>query len=150
MNNSVQKAKDKLERATEECDKTDFLQKVCDILVQQMESYSWVGIYLVKEKKLHLAAWQGPQPTEHTIIDVTQGICGLAVREERTVVVDDVSSDDRYISCFISTRSEIVVPISKNGNVIGEIDVDCDMVAAFDNNDIEFLEWLAGEIGEKL
>jgi putative methionine-R-sulfoxide reductase with GAF domain len=70
-------------------------------------------------------------------------VCGAAAQSGRTVLVDDVSKDKRYLSCFLSTRSEIVVPIKKNGVVVGEIDVDSDRPAAFDVHDAVFLEKIA-------
>ena len=124
----------------------DALQEVCDILVETVSEYPWVGIYVLEGDMLHLKAWQGPQPTEHVVIPVDKGICGMAVREERTIVVDDVRASPEYISCFINTRSEIVVPIHHDGRVVGEIDIDGDEVGTFNETDREFLEYVADVI----
>jgi GAF domain-containing protein len=76
-------------------------------------------------------------------IPIGQGICGAAAASGRTEVVDDVELDPRYLVCFPSTRSEIVVPISYEGRVVGEIDIDSDRPAAFGEEDRAFLERVA-------
>ncbi len=119
------------------------LQDVVDVLYENFEKYSWVGIYLVKGDVLVLGPWKGEQATEHTKISIGKGICGSAVRSGKTEVVNDVSKDSRYLSCFLSTRSEIVVPITKNSRVIGEIDIDSVVPAAFNKTDKKFLEKVA-------
>lgn len=119
------------------------LQHVVDFLQTTFKSYSWVGIYLVKNNMLHLGPWQGPQATEHTKIPIGQGICGAAAKTGKTEIVSDVHADDRYLSCFISTRSEIVVPIKRNGTIIGEIDIDSDTPDAFTKKDDQFLKEIA-------
>ena len=119
------------------------LQHVVDLLHDRFERYSWVGIYLVEGDELVLGPWQGPQATEHVRIPVGQGICGAAAASAETEVVDDVNADPRYLSCFVSTRSEIVVPISHTGRVVGEIDIDSDERAAFGEEDRRFLERVA-------
>jgi len=122
---------------------TTILQDVVDVLYESFEKYSWVGIYLVKGDVLILGPWKGKQATEHIKIPIGKGVCGSAAQSGKTEVVDEVSKDSRYLSCFLSTRSEIVVPIKKKNTVIGEIDIDSDAPAAFDNNDAVFLEKIA-------
>ena len=90
-----------------------------------------------------LGPWKGPEATEHVRIPVGQGICGAAAATGRTEVVDDVNADPRYLSCFPSTRSEIVVPIGHEGRVVGEIDIDSDRPAAFGEDDRALLERVA-------
>ncbi len=124
-------------------------QSVCTILRKNLPHYTWVGVYMLRGEKLHLEAWDGPQATQHVEIPVGEGICGLAARTRETVVVDDVSKDKRYLQCFLNTRSEIVVPIMKNGKCLGEIDVDGDKVCSFNALDKMFLEWLAGLLADK-
>ncbi len=124
-------------------DADDILRQVVAILHDRFDHYSWVGIYLVEGDDLVLGPWQGPQPTEHVRIAVGEGVCGAAAASGRTEVVDDVNSDPRYISCFPSTRSEIVVPIAYEGRVVGEIDIDSDQPAAFGPEDKAFLERVA-------
>jgi len=121
-------------------------EAVVAYLAEAFPHYSWVGIYWVEGGELVLGPWKGPQPTEHTRIPVGTGICGAAAAIGRTEVVDDVSRDPRYLACFPSTRSEIVVPISRAGRVIGEIDIDSDRLAAFGPDDRRFLEAVAALI----
>jgi L-methionine (R)-S-oxide reductase len=119
------------------------LRQTVDLLHDRFDHYSWVGIYLVEGDDLVLGPWKGPQATEHVRIPVGQGICGAAAAMGRTEIVDDVNADDRYLACFLSTRSEIVVPISYEGRVVGEIDIDSDQLAAFTDEDRAFLERVA-------
>jgi GAF domain-containing protein len=118
----------------------EVLRAVVDVLHDQFDDYSWVGIYLVEGDDLVLGPWRGPEATEHVRIPVGQGICGAAAATGRTEVVDDVNADPRYLSCFSSTRSEIVVPIAHEGRVVGEIDIDSDRRAAFGKDDRALLE----------
>jgi L-methionine (R)-S-oxide reductase len=131
-----------IERIVER-DGGDVLQQVVDALHDEVEHYSWVGIYLVEGHDLVLGPWRGPQATEHVRIPVGQGVCGAAAATGMTEVVDDVNADPRYLACFPSTRSEIVVPIAHDGRVVGEIDIDSDRPAAFGDDDRELLERVA-------
>ena len=119
------------------------VQETVDFLYTHFSHYTWVGIYLVKGNMLHLDSWNGKQATEHTKIPIGQGVCGSAAQTGTTEVVDDVHADKRYLACFISTRSEIVVPIKHNNIVIGEIDIDSDTPQAFTKQDVSFLEKIA-------
>jgi GAF domain-containing protein len=129
-----------------EIERAQDLQAVVDLLHDRVEHYSWVGIYLVEGDDLVLGPWKGPEATEHVRIPVGQGVCGAAASSGKTEIVDDVNADPRYLACFPSTRSEIVVPISRDGDVVGEIDIDSDQPAAFGDADREFLERVAGLI----
>jgi L-methionine (R)-S-oxide reductase len=124
-------------------DADDVLRSVVELLADRFPHYSWVGIYFVEGDELVLGPWNGPQATDHVRIPVGQGICGAAAASGRTEIVDDVNADPRYLSCFPSTRSEIVVPISFQGKVVGEIDIDSDEPAAFGQEDRVFLERVA-------
>lgn len=124
-------------------DADDVLRQVVGLLHDRFEHHSWVGIYFVEGGDLVLGPWKGPQPTEHVRIPIGQGICGAAAASGRTEVVDDVNADPRYLACFPSTRSEIVVPISYQGKVVGEIDIDSDAPVAFGDEDRAFLERVA-------
>src|ERR1051325_554868 len=121
----------------------DPLAAAVDALQSGFEHYSWVGIYLVEGDDLVLGPWQGPEATEHVRIPVGQGVCGAAAASGQTEIVDDVNADPRYLSCFPAPRSEIVVPIARNGQVVGEIDIDSDRPAAFTEEDRSFLERVA-------
>ena len=112
-------------------------------LLNSVPSYTWVGIYTIEGKDLVLDAWSGPAATEHTRIPIGRGVCGFAAKAGKTEIVSDVSKDPRYLQCFISTKSEIVVPITNQGTVVGEIDIDGDQLDAFSSLDREFLEAVA-------
>jgi L-methionine (R)-S-oxide reductase len=124
-------------------DADQVLREIVSVLHDRFDHYSWVGIYLVEGDELVLGPWQGPQATEHVRIPVGQGICGAAAASGVTEIVDDVTADPRYLACFPSTRSEIVVPIAYQGKVVGEIDIDSDQAAAFGAEDRMFLERVA-------
>ena len=116
------------------------LKTVVRLLRESSEYYDWVGIYLVKEESLVLGAYAGEAETEHVTIPIGQGICGLAAKQERTIIVPDVNKDPSYLICFPSTRSEIVVPIKGASRVLGEIDIDSNRLSAFTLRDREMLE----------
>ena len=111
-------------------------------LKRRMPDYSWVGIYLLDGNELVLGPFEG-KPSPHTRIPLGRGICGAAAAEKATIIVDDVNADPRYLACSIETRSEIVVPIMDGNDVLGEIDIDSDRLAAFDTRDQEMLEAVA-------
>ncbi len=122
------------------------LAEVCRFLQAEFAHYPWVGVYRLEGATLVLEAWQGAEATEHTRIPVARGICGQAARENRTVIVDDVTASPEYLACFLSTRSEIVVPVRDGGAVVGEIDIDGTKLKAFDASDRTFLERVAAKI----
>ena len=126
-----------------EPDSDEVLRRTVDVLHDRFDHYSWVGVYLVEGDDLVLGPWRGPQATEHVRIPIGEGVCGAAAASGRTEIVDDVNADPRYLACFVSTRSEIVVPIAYQGKVVGEIDIDSDTPAAFGEADRAFLERVA-------
>ncbi|HEC72652.1 MAG TPA: GAF domain-containing protein [Thermoplasmatales archaeon] len=128
----------------------DVLQKIVDFLYENFEKYTWVGIYIVEDGTLVLGPWRGKQATEHTRIPVGKGICGSSAATGKTELISDVNSDNRYLACFVSTKSEIVVPIKKEGHVIAEIDIDSDARDAFNNEDKIFLEKIADMLKEHI
>lgn len=129
------------------------LQKFCvDLIAEHLPYYNWAGFYMLDpddENVLVLGPFCGA-PTEHVRIPVTEGICGAAVAQGETVIVEDVAADPRYLACSIETKSEIVVPIRANGRIVGEIDIDSHALNAFDAEDRSFLEECAGIITEYL
>jgi len=127
-----------------------FMKQVTEILRKSRNHYSWVGIYMVKDDSLVLRAFSGEQETEHTRIKIGEGICGLAAQTGNTIMVPDVSRDLRYIACFPSTKSEIVVPIKIDRRIVGEIDIDSDSLNVFTAEDKALLEEVARVIAEKL
>lgn len=129
----------------EEPDPSAAAQRAVDMLHDRFGHYDWVGIYWVDPsgKELVLGPWSGPDATEHTRIPIGTGICGAAAASGKTEIVDDVNLDPRYLACFATTRSEIVVPIFHDGKVVGEIDIDGSDPAAFGPPDAHFLEEVA-------
>jgi L-methionine (R)-S-oxide reductase len=124
-------------------------QKIVEAMARCMPHYSWTGFYMLdpgNPEMLVLGPFVGA-PTPHVRIPVTRGICGAAVASGETVIVDDVASDPRYLSCSIETRSEIVVPLYANARIAGEIDIDSHDPAAFGEEDRIFLEEVGRIVG---
>jgi L-methionine (R)-S-oxide reductase len=122
---------------------------IVEIIPNRLPYYNWTGFYMLDSddaETLVLGPFRGA-PTEHVRIPVSHGICGAAVAQNDTVIVDDVTADPRYLACSLETRSEIVVPIRANGAVVGEIDIDSHDLAAFSSQDKEFLEKCAAIVG---
>lgn len=128
----------------------ELYDRAVESIIDAAAHYNWVGIYKVDGDELVLNAWRGPEETEHIRIPISEGICGFAATEGETVVVDDVNADPRYLACFPQTRSEIVLPILADGEVVAEIDIDSDTKAAFKEADVQLLEEVAEMIGKKV
>ena len=128
----------------------DLMEGVCKLLHERMLKYSWVGFYMLepgaKPPVLVLEAFVGAM-TPHTRIPLNQGICGAAAATGKTIVVDDVNADPRYLACSLETRSEIVVPIFADGRVVGELDIDSSTPAAFTAEDRALVEHCAALVG---
>ena len=131
------------ELVKEEEDPDSVLHEVTRILRDSCDHFDWVGIYLLERGSLVLNVYSGEGAGTHPVIDVGEGICGLAAKVGRTIVVPDVRGDSRFLSCFPSTRSEMVVPITGASRVLGELDIDSDTVDAFSEADKTLLEQLA-------
>ena len=119
-----------LERAIDIIDtnlsRDEKLQKICDLLDQEVDVFNWTGFYLVSETEnnmLELGPYVG-EPTDHINIPYGQGICGQAAETLDTFVVQDVSQADNYLACSVNVQSEIVVPIMKESVFKGELDID--------------------------
>jgi L-methionine (R)-S-oxide reductase len=119
------------------------------LLKDSVPHYTWVGVYKLVGNELVLGPFAG-RPSPHVRIPLGRGICGAAAAEQKTIIVDDVSADERYLMCSIDTRSEIVVPIMRDGEVLGEIDVDSDEPAAFGERDKHLLESIAAMLARRL
>src|SRR5512142_2672303 len=115
------------------------MKAIVEHLRDNLPAYNWVGFYMIEETPgaepiLVLGPFVGAD-TPHKRIPLNQGICGAAVSSGKTVIVDDVNSDPRYLACSIETRSGIVAPVSANGKVVGELDIDSHQHAAFREED---------------
>ena len=106
--------------------------------------FFWVGFYLIKGDQLVLGPFQGPIAC--TRISKGRGVCGSAWEQAETIIVDDVDSFPGHIACSSQSKSEVVVPLIKDGSVVGVLDVDSDTLASFDSTDRKYLtelcEWL--------
>ena len=120
------------------------LQQLADTLREVVPHYNWFGFYLALPdgRMLVLGPFSG-EPTEHTHIPFGSGICGQAAAKQSTFLVPDVSAESNYLACSLLVKSEVVVPILRNGQVIGEIDIDSHRKDPFTQEDIDFLEQLA-------
>lgn len=126
----------------------DDLAKVCEML-KRARGYRWVGVYKVYRGDLMIAAHTGKEPPTYPRFPITQGLCGAAIDSRSTIVVGDVCHDPRYLPTFVSTKSEIVVPIiSRSENIAGVLDVESDKLNAFTDEDQEVLERVAQLIGQ--
>jgi GAF domain-containing protein len=122
-------------------DREGILLDICKVLDQEIDHFHWTGFYLVdpdKENMLKLGPYVG-EPTDHINIPFGDGICGQAASTGEVFLVDDVSKETNYLSCSPDVRSEIVIPIFKGEELVGELDIDSHDISAFDGNDSRFL-----------
>lgn len=125
-------------------DENDFISVLANTTAALKEAFGfyWIGFYLVKDGMLHLGPFQGSVACYS--INKGRGVCGKAWEERRTQVVQDVDLFPGHIACSSLSRSEIVVPLfTKNGEVIGVLDIDSDQLATFDEVDKGYLEKIA-------
>ncbi|WP_395057156.1 GAF domain-containing protein [Flavobacterium sp.] len=123
------------------------LLKVCELLEANITYYTWVGFYFANHeaKTLHLGPYVGAQ-TDHTVIPFGKGICGQVAVSNENFVVPDVAAQDNYIACSFTVKSEIVVPLFVNGENIGQIDIDSNVLDPFTEKDERFLEFVNEQI----
>lgn len=118
---------------------TDLVANLSNIAaaLRQSMNFFWVGFYLVKENQLVLGPFQGPVAC--TRIDFGKGVCGASWREKRVILVPDVDRFPGHIACSSASKSEIVLPVMKQGEVVMVLDVDSDRINDFDGSDQEGL-----------
>jgi GAF domain-containing protein len=123
------------------------LKNICNILKEKIFHYDWVGFYMLNQStnELILGPYSGKH-TDHTRIPVGKGVCGQVAESKQTKIVQDVSKEDNYISCSIDVKSEIVVPVLKNGIFIAEIDIDSNSPAPFTTDDEVFLKHICDKV----
>ena len=125
----------------------DKLENICKLLYDAVSYYDWVGFYLVdKIRQLTDELILGPfvgTPAEHVRIAFGEGVCGQVAEQKKTMTVQDVSQEKNYLSCNPEVKSEIVVPIFKNTEIVGEIDIDSHSVSPFTKDDKIFIEKVA-------
>ena len=122
---------------------TDTVARMANMaaLVHRRFGFWWTGFYVVKGKELVLGPFQGPVACMH--IAYGRGVCGTAWKENRTVVVYDVEQFPGHIACSSESRSEIVVPVRRDGVVAAVLDIDSERLGTFDGTDAEWLGRLA-------
>jgi L-methionine (R)-S-oxide reductase len=147
----VRKAAERLHSEARTADQ--LMESITVLLNEQMLKYNWVGFYMLEPganpPMLVLGHYRGAM-TPHDRIPLNQGICGAAASTGKTVVVDDVKKDPRYLACSLETKSEIVVPVFVRGTVAGELDIDSHFLAAFADEDRELIEYCAQLVGKRL
>lgn len=119
------------------------LANICAALKQQF-GWFWIGFYLVKGNELVLGPFQGPIAC--TSIAKGRGVCGSAWQQQQVIVVPDVDQFPGHIACSSDSKSEIVLPIMKNGECVGVLDIDSDELNQFDEIDAEYLKQLMSVI----
>ncbi len=127
----------------------DILQSAAELIDGFSDNYNWTGFYMKRGEILEVGPYIGPK-TEHTRIELHNGICGAAASQKETVIVDSVQDDPRFLSCSINTRSEIVVPMMDGDQVLGEIDIDSNRSANFNTQDKTMLEEIANILVRRL
>ena len=117
-------------------------------LIQEAFRFWWTGFYRVIDNQLVLGPFQGPVAC--TRIGFGKGVCGTSWKECKTIVVEDVEQFPGHIACSSESRSEIVVPLIKQGEVIGVLDIDSERLATFDETDQHWLEQVAAVVSAVL
>ncbi len=108
------------------------------LLYNSLENINWAGLYLVEGDNLVLGPFQGKPAC--TVIPIGKGVCGTAVLQNKTQLVPDVHTFPGHIACDSASRSEIVIPLRKNGSIIGVLDIDSPILNRFTQNDKQILE----------
>jgi len=106
--------------------------------LKEQFNWLWVGFYWIQEDELVLGPFQGPVAC--TRIKKGRGVCGTSWEKEATIIVEDVEKFPGHIACSSSSKSEIVLPVFKEGKMVGVLDVDSSELAQFDAVDQVYLE----------
>jgi GAF domain-containing protein len=132
-------------------DRSGKLYQICRLLRTSVSYYHWVGFYLnsSSDHELILGPYDGAE-TEHRQIPFGQGICGQVALSHETLLVQDITVQDNYLTCDLAVQSEIVIPIMKNKQFIGELDIDSHLSHPFQKSDKIQLEQLCHLIAETL
>lgn len=128
------------------------MQHVSDRLHAELARYNWVGFYLVDAadpKFLLLGPYSGTF-TPHIRIPLNQGLCGAAASTGQTIVVNDVTTDPRYLSGSEHTKSEIIVPLSARGRVVAELDINSYFKNTWDARERQFVEKCAALVARRM
>lgn len=120
-------------------------------LDEEVSYYNWTGFYFMNNEKqqLEIGPYVGAY-TDHTVIPYGRGICGQVAVSGKTFEVPDVHAQDNYLACSLATKSEIVVPIYKGENLVGQIDIDSHELDPFTQEDHDLLEAVANFVAQRL
>ena len=121
-----------------ETNKIANLSNASALLNQFLDNINWVGFYLMQNGELVLGPFQGLPACVR--IPVGRGVCGTAVSKNETIVVEDVHAFPGHIACDSASNSEIVIPLTKDGEVIGVLDIDSPIKGRFSSEDQKGLE----------
>lgn len=124
------------------------LSNTSAILNDNLDQINWVGFYLIENEELILGPFQGHPACVH--IAIGKGVCGTAVAEDKTQLVKDVHAFPGHIACDANSKSEIVIPIHVNDEIIGVLDIDAPITDRFTNEDKEGLEVIVKLIEKQL
>lgn len=129
----------------------EVLDRVVRLVHEAHPAWDWSGIYLMVNGVLVIGPFAGAdEAPEHSRIEVGDDVCGTAVAEGRNRIVEDVRELDNYLACSPHTRSELVVLIRENGNVVGQFDIDSDTLGVFTKEDERLLEEVAELIAPRV
>ena len=142
----VRQVKTAIEKLTT---KDEIFKKSVELIDNFSPDFNWTGFYILKNNILEVGPYIGPE-TSHTKIELNNGICGAAASQKKSIIVDDVNEDPRFLACSITTRSEIVVPLMDGEICLGEIDIDSNRPNNFTNDDRLMLEEIANHIVKRL
>lgn len=146
--NTDQIKKNVLDILNSDDNRDEKLQKIAELLNSDVPEFNWTGFYLsseTEERMLELGPFVG-EATDHTKIPYGTGICGQAAETLDTFVVQDVSEADNYLACSVDVKSELVVPIMKNGAFVGELDIDSHTKNAITDEHKHLCEWICKEL----
>ena len=131
-------------------DESDPIANMANVaaLIQEAFHFWWTGFYRVIGEQLVLGPFQGPVAC--TRIGFGKGVCGTSWKEKKTIVVEDVEQFPGHIACSSESKSEIVVPLLKNGEIIGVLDIDSEHLATFDATDQLWLEQIAKVVADRI
>jgi GAF domain-containing protein len=131
--------------------KIDLQEAIVQWLDEEVPYYNWTGFYFMNDEKqqLEIGAYVGAY-TDHVVIPYGRGICGQVAVSGKTFEVPDVHAQDNYLACSLATKSEIVVPIYKGDNLVGQIDIDSHQLDPFTQEDHDLLEAVANFVAQRL
>lgn len=124
------------------------LSNTSALLNDNLDQINWVGFYLIENNELILGPFQGHPACVH--ISIGKGVCGTAVANNQTQLVDDVNTFPGHIACDANSKSEIVVPIHVNNEIIGVLDIDAPITQRFSKGDQQGLEEIVSILEHQL